>query len=91
MCSSKNVTKNLGGLLLFVKYFSSGFKILYCNGLRLIKNSNLFRSPYFSLIGNLGSSWLSLLLSITPECWPKENSKFLEMYSFIRELYSPNG
>ena len=89
-CSSKKVTKNFGGLL-FVKYFSNGFKALYSNGLRLIKNSNRFSSPYFSLIGNLGSSCWSLLTSITPECCPKENSKFLEIYSFMSELYSPKG
>ena len=39
-----------------INCFSNGYKTLYCNGLRLIKNSNLFRSPYFSLIGNLGNS-----------------------------------
>ena len=32
---------------------------------------NLFTSPYFSFIGNLGNSNLFLVLSITPECWPK--------------------
>ena len=37
-------------------------------GNNLIKNSNLFKSPYFSFIGNLGNSNLSLLTSITPEC-----------------------
>ena len=35
---------------------------------KLIKNLNLLRSPYFSFIGNLGNSNLSLFISITPEC-----------------------
>ena len=89
-CSLKNSTENFGGLLL-INNFSSGINFLYCKGWSLIKNSNLFKSPYFSLIGNLGSSYWSLLLSITPECWPKENLKFLEIYFFIKLLYSPNG
>ena len=40
---------------------------------------NLLISPYFSLIGNLGNSNLSLLISITPECCPKANLKFFEI------------
>ena len=37
-------------------YLSSGIILLYCKGNKSIKNANLFKSPYFSLIGNLGSS-----------------------------------
>ena len=37
---------------------------------------NLFNSPYFSFIGNLGSSRKSLVGSITPECCPKAKLKF---------------
>ena len=57
-----------GGLLSFFIYLSSGSIFLYCRGNNLIKNLNLSKSPYFSLIGNLGSSYLFLLKSITPEC-----------------------
>ena len=84
------MTDSFGGLLSVI-YLSSGSKDLYWSGLRLIKNLNLSRSPYFSLIGNLGNSWGSLLISITPECWPKAKSKFLEIKSLIVLLYSPNG
>ena len=34
---------------------------------------------YFSFMGNLGSSNLSLLTSITPECCPKATLKFFEI------------
>jgi hypothetical protein len=57
-------------------YLSLGIILLYCKGKKLTKRSNLLRSPYFSFIGNLGSSYLSLFKSITPECCPKANLKF---------------
>ena len=34
---------------------------------------NLIISPYFSFIGNLGNSYLSLFKSIKPECWQNAN------------------
>ena len=46
---------NSGGLFEVI-YLSSGEIFLYCNGKRLIKKLNLFKSPYFSLIGNRGNS-----------------------------------
>ena len=53
---------------------------------------NLFNSPYFSFIGNLGNSRKSLLESITPECCPKANSKFKSVTIFFKTvLYSPKG
>ena len=53
---------------------------------------NLFKSPYFSFIGNLGNSRKSLLESITPECWPKANLKFRSVTIFFKTvLYSPKG
>jgi len=58
-------------LFILVINLSSGSIFLYCSGNNLTRNSNLFKSPYFSLIGNLGNSSLSLLKSITPECCPK--------------------
>ena len=51
---SKYLSK-LGGLL-FVTYLSSGITFLYSKGNKSIINSNLSISPYFSFIGNLGSS-----------------------------------
>ncbi|SVB64052.1 uncharacterized protein METZ01_LOCUS216906 [marine metagenome] len=61
----------MGGLFVLVINLSSGSIFLYCRGNNLTKDSNLFKSPYFSLIGNLGNSNLSLLKSMTPECCPK--------------------
>ena len=78
-CSLKNSTEKFGGLFALVKYLSVGRSSLYSNGYKLIKNLNLFKSPYFSLIGKRGNSNLSLFKSITPECWPKAISKFFEM------------
>ena len=58
----------------------------------MIKNLNLFKSPYFSLIGNLGSSKKSFVLSITPECWPKAYLKPNDLIiSLNAKLYSPKG
>ena len=57
-----------GGFSWLDNNFSSGVNFLYCIGKRLIKKLNLSKSPYFSLIGNLGNSNLSLFKSITPEC-----------------------
>ena len=53
---------------------------------------NLFNSPYFSFIGNLGNSRKFLLGSITPECCPKANLKFNSVTIFFKTLlYSPKG
>ena len=62
-----------------------------CRGNNLTRDSNLFKSPYFSLIGNLGNSNLSLLKSITPECCPKAYLNFNLIYFFCSKLYSPKG
>ena len=67
-CFSKKNTDNFGGLLLDSKNLSFNVIKLYSSGFNLIRNSNLSKSPYFSLIGNLGNSYLSLFTSITPEC-----------------------
>ena len=53
-------------MLLLVKNFSSGKIFLYLKGKVLVIVVNLLCSPYFSLIGNLGSSNLSLFISIIP-------------------------
>ena len=90
-CSSKNSIIMEGGLLDSDKSLSAGKSVLYWIGKSLIINSNLSRSPYFSFIGNLGSSYLSLFKSITPECWPNAKSNLLEIYFFWSKLYSPKG
>ena len=82
---------NFGGLLFLRIYLSFGVIFLYSRGYKFIIKLNLSKSPYFSLIGNLGSSYLSLFISITPEFCPNAKSKFLEMYSFCFKLNSPNG
>ena len=67
-CSLKNITLKLGGLFSIVNFFSRGSNCSYSRGNEFIIELNLFNCPYFSLIGNLGSSNLSLFKSITPEC-----------------------
>ena len=44
-------------------------------GLNTYNVLNLFISPYFSCIGNLGCSKGFFVLSTTPECWPKAKTK----------------
>ena len=80
-----------GGLLFCNINLSSGIIFLYSSGYRLNKKLNLFKSPYFSLIGNLANSYLFLLISINPECCPNAKSNLLEMYFCCSRLYSPNG
>ena len=82
-CSLKNSTIVSGGFLFFKIYLSSGKIFLYSNGNKFIKKLNLSKSPYFSLIGNLASSYLSLLISINPECCPNPKSNLLEIYFFV--------
>ena len=72
-------------------YLFSGITFLYSKGNKSILNSNLFKSPYFSLIGNLGNSYGFLLTSITPECWPKPYLKNYLINDVCSRLNSPNG
>ena len=92
MVSSKNLIFTTGGFFDCTRYLSSGVMLSNFKGRVFIKVLNLFISPYFSLIGNLGNSNLSLVSSITPECCPKA---YLNPKLFIKflnsELYSPNG
>ena len=81
----------LGGLLFCSIYLSLGIILLYSSGDKFNKKLNLFKSPYFSLIGNLANSYLFLLISINPECWPNAKSNLLEIYFCCSRLYSPNG
>ena len=80
-----------GGLFFACISLFLGFKFLNCKGKSLTKKSNLFKSPYFSFIGNLGNSNLSLLKSITPECWPNAYLNIFLIYVLCSRLYSPNG
>ena len=68
-CSMENT--KLGIVRVSIKPLNFSGKLIaeiYLNGKVCIKVLNLFISPYFSLIGNLGSSHKSLVSSITPEC-----------------------
>ena len=65
---SKNLILTSGGLLLLFIYLFFGVILLYGKGKVLRINLNLSNSPYFSFIGNLGSSRKSFVESITPEC-----------------------
>ena len=53
--SLKNVIFTSGGFSLISRYLSSGVIFLYGKGNVERIDLNLFNSPYFSLIGNLGN------------------------------------
>ena len=64
---------------------------LYLKGRVFNKVLNLEISPYFSFIGNLGSSRSFFVSSITPECCPKAYLKFNSLTIFLIHSYSPKG
>ena len=65
---------------------------MYLKGRVLVIDLNLLISPYFSLMGNLGSSKKFLVSSITPECCPNAYLKPRDEIIFLNSmLYSPNG
>ena len=89
---SKNSILTSGGFVDKFKYFSAGNIFLYFKGKVFVKVLKRFRSPYFSLIGNLGSSKRSFVSSMTPECWPKAYLKFNSLIILLNsKLYSPKG
>ena len=73
----------MGGFSFLVRYLFSGVIFLYGKGNVLRIDSNLFSSPYFSFMGNLGNSKKFLDKSIIPECWPKANLKFKSVTIFF--------
>ena len=89
---SKNSMITFGGFVELLIYFSSGSNFLYLNGKVFNNVENLLISPYFSFMGNRGSSNKFLVSSITPECCPKAylNPKSIIMF-LSSMLNSPNG